>query len=122
MAYKKRGKSPEVTMASNRIYKINTVESNFDLGNGLTNLAYEAKIKEVEDQTALYKKQLAQVDSELINLDVLERELSDLSDSMLKGVGMKYGFDSIEYEKAGATRKSDKKRPTSSASKSNTAK
>jgi hypothetical protein len=34
---------------------------------------------------------------------------------MLKAVGIKYGLDSIEYEKAGGTRKSDKKRGSSSS-------
>jgi vacuolar-type H+-ATPase subunit I/STV1 len=120
MAYKKRDKSPEVTKASNRLKKIETVESNFDLGNGHTKAAYEAKIKAVEDQTKIYNAQLAQVDAELITLDSLERELANLSDLMLKGVGMKYRFDSLEYEKAGGTRKGGKRKSTSTASKDET--
>jgi hypothetical protein len=60
---------------------------------------------------------------EMIILDRFEKELADFSDTMLKAVGVKYGFDSIEYEKAGGTRKSDKKRSSSSNTNSeNTAK
>jgi hypothetical protein len=113
MAYKKRGESPEVTKASQRIDKIKTIVSDFDLGNGLTQAAYEQKISQVVNQTAVYNKQLAGVDTELIVLDRYEKELADFSDTMLKAVGVKYGFDSIEYEKAGGTRKSEKKRSSS---------
>jgi hypothetical protein len=113
MAYKKRDKSPEVTKASQRIDKIKTIEEDFDLGNNLTRVNYEQKIKLVVDQTADYNQKLALVDSAMITLDQLERELADFTDRILKGVGMKYGFDSIEYEKAGGTRKGDKKRPSS---------
>jgi len=42
------------------------------------------------------------------------KRAADFSDTMLKAVGVKYGFDSIEFEKAGGTRKSDKKRSASS--------
>jgi hypothetical protein len=113
MAYKKRGESPEVTKASQRIDKIKTIENDFDLGNGLTQAAYEQKISLVVNQTAAYNKQLASVDTEMIVLEQYEKELADFTDIMLKAVGVRYGFDSIEYEKAGGTRKSDKKRSAS---------
>jgi hypothetical protein len=121
MAYKKRGESPEVTKTSQRIDKIKTIVNDFDLGNGLTQTAYEQKIAMVVNQTAVYNKQLAGVDSEMIILDRYEKELADFSDTMLKAVGVKYGFDSIEYEKAGGTRKSDKKRSASSNTNSENA-
>ncbi|MCI5168677.1 MAG: hypothetical protein D3903_21920, partial [Candidatus Electrothrix sp. GM3_4] len=40
----------------------------------------------------------------------LEKELRDLSSRMLSGVKVKYGRDSNEYEMAGGTRLSDRKK------------
>ncbi|MCI5194555.1 MAG: hypothetical protein D3915_15810 [Candidatus Electrothrix sp. AU1_5] len=40
----------------------------------------------------------------------VEKELRDLSSLMLSGVKVKYGRDSNEYEMAGGTRLSDRKR------------
>ena len=39
--------------------------------------------------------------------------LADLSERMLAGVASQFGRDSDAYEKAGGTRKSDRRRPTS---------
>ncbi|MCI5227560.1 MAG: hypothetical protein D3918_13095, partial [Candidatus Electrothrix sp. AX2] len=44
------------------------------------------------------------------NFRSLEKELRDLSSRMLSGVKVKYGRDSNEYEMAGGTRLSDRKR------------
>ena len=41
-----------------------------------------------------------------------EKAIRDLSERMLAGVASKYGKDSSEYEMAGGTRKSERKRPT----------
>jgi hypothetical protein len=79
------------------------------------NFTYEQKISQVVYQTAVYNKQLAGVDTELIVPDQYEKELADFSDTLLKDVGVKYGFDSMNTEKQVVQRKSDKKRSSSSA-------
>ncbi|MDF3057635.1 MAG: hypothetical protein K0R17_1850 [Rariglobus sp.] len=45
------------------------------------------------------------------DLESAEKTLDDLSSRMLAGVGVKYGKNSDEYEKAGGTRPDERKSP-----------
>ncbi|MBM4025843.1 MAG: hypothetical protein FJ280_10625 [Planctomycetes bacterium] len=47
-----------------------------------------------------------------------EKKLKDLTERMLAAVAARYGKDSDEYEKAGGTRKSERKRPARRGGKS----
>lgn len=111
MAYRKRQQSPEVGKANKRIDGLVSIEPEVDLGTELTLTAYRAKITLVENLTKSHNTLLAELDTSLTLLEKAEKDLADFSERMLSGVGSKYGFDSIEYEKAGGVRKSDVKRP-----------
>jgi hypothetical protein len=110
MAYKKRSTSPELEKAQNRMAGIKQFESNFDYGNGLTEEAYMAEMKLVDDLTKQNNELLTTVDGVSSALDQADKALALLSTRVLNAVGSKYGYDSIEYEKAGGIRTSEFKR------------
>ena len=110
MARKKRT-SPPIEKADERAAALTSISPTLDLGNGLTLVAYEAAIADGQTKLDAYNTLLSSVDDALNVLVAAEKGLLDLSDRMLGGVGSKYGKDSSQYEMAGGTRKSEKKRP-----------
>lgn len=110
MSYRKRTISPEVAKANKRIDGIRSIDPNIDLGNGITDAAYVAEIGKVTTLTERYNTLLSEVDGTLTALEQAEKALGDFSQRMINAVGTRFGYDSIEYEKAGGTRKSEKKR------------
>jgi hypothetical protein len=110
MSYRKRTVSTEVAKANKRLDGIRSIEPNIDLGNGITDPAYAAEIAKVTSLTEKYNTLLSEVDGTLTALEQAERELADYSQRILNAVGTKFGYNSIEYEKAGGTRKSEKRR------------
>jgi len=120
MAYKKRGASSEVDIAQSRNQGILQVEPKYDFGNGLTNETYLAKINKVIDGIQTYNGLLTSADAVASQIDIDERELADFNSRMLNVMGSKYGYDSIEYEKAGGVRSSDIKRTRTSKTSTDT--
>lgn len=110
MAFRKTT-APVADKARLRLASLKSVEANFDFGNGLSIAAFEAKLREAEQALEFYNTQLSEADHAKNMLDNRQKELQDLSQRMLQVVGVKYGYDSSEYEKAGGTRKSDRKKP-----------
>ena len=109
MAYQRKS-SKVITDAQERSADLRAIDPNLDLGNDLTVAAYDAKIAEVQTALDAYNGLLAQADAAGNDFRTLEKELRDLSSRMLSGVKVKYGRDSNEYEMAGGTRLSDRKR------------
>lgn len=122
MAYKKRQVSSVVVKANKRRDGLQSIDKNVDLGSGLTDLAYKAAIDGVIGLTEQYNTMLSQLDGHLTLLKQEEKKLAEMSKRVLSGVGTKYGFDSIEYEKAGGVRKSDHKRRSKKGSNGSEAK
>lgn len=110
MSYRKRTVSTEVAKANKRLDGIRSIEPNIDLGNGITDAAYATEIAKVTSLTEKYNTLLSEVDGTLTALEQAEKSLADYSQRILNAVGTKFGYDSIEYEKAGGTRKSEKRR------------
>jgi len=120
MSYKKRGPSPEADIAQNRLQGIKQVEPAFDFGNGLTSNAYELLIKAVITDIQTYNGLLTTADGLGTQIDTEEQKLKDFSSRILNAIGSKYGYDSIEYEKAGGIRTSDYKRNSKTTTTSTT--
>ena len=110
MAYKKRGAPSEVDIAQVRNLGIGQIEPNFDFGNGLNNEAHNAQIKKVNDGIQTYNGLLTSADSVSSQIDIDIKNLCDFNSRLLNFVSSKYGYDSLEYEKAGGVRTSDIKR------------
>lgn len=116
MAYKKRS-SAELDKARRRLSGLESIGNNVDLGNNLNYQVYHEIVEKTNAALSFYNNLLSQADAALSDLSDKEHELADLSERMLNGVGVKYGYDSLEYEKAGGVRKSDKKTPVRKAKK-----
>ncbi len=112
-------KSPAADKATTRAAALASISSTLDLGNGLTLAAYKAAIAGINDPTTgkltVYNGALSSLDAQLTDLNAAEKSLNALSQSMLTGVGVKFGFDSDQYEQAGGVRKSDRKKPVKKA-------
>ena len=104
-------KSYVLASAITRISGVKSIAADLDLGNGLNVASYQTAITELEELIDTHVTQVAQL-GELKNR-ILEKEkvLRDFSERMLIGVGAKYGKDSNQYQMAGGTKKSLKKKP-----------
>ncbi|MBD2107620.1 hypothetical protein [Leptolyngbya subtilissima] len=103
--------SKAVEQAQRRAAALRSLGANLDLGNGLTLAEYNQLIEAVRADIASYNEVLSQVDNASNSVQAGEKKLRDLSELMLMAVAAKYGKDSSEYEMAGGTRKSDRKKP-----------
>ena len=114
MARKKRS-SAAADKATTRAAALSSISTTLDLGNGLTLVAYKAAIAAINNETTgkltLYNAALSALDAQMNDLQASERALNTISEAMLSGVGVKFGRDSNEYEKAGGVRKSERKKP-----------
>jgi hypothetical protein len=79
---------------------------NFDDTHNLQNL--NQLIENFHNTLDDYNAAIAMIDSSRKKLDEMEKNLSQLSDKMLMGVGFKYGKNSNEYELAGGVRDSER--------------
>ena len=104
--------STSVAFAQERINSLASIDTALDLGNSLTLAAYEAKKEAVKKKNDTYNTTLSELDGLLNEVESDEGVLDELSTRMLAAVGVKYGKDSDEYEKAGGTKTSDRMSPT----------
>ncbi len=97
--------------AERRIASLRSIDPNLDLGGGLTLGLYSQKADLLRSEVANYNESLSYSDRALNRVQETEQEMRNLSERMLIAVAAKYGKDSHEYEMAGGTRKSERKRP-----------
>ena len=109
MAFKRKT-SKILTEAQTRLANMQGIDPNLDLGNGLTLAAYADEIAANQKQLDDYNAQLAKADAAGNDFKAGEKNLRTLSSRMLAAVGVKYGKDSNEYEMAGGTRTSERKK------------
>ena len=109
MAYQRKS-SRVIADAQERSADLRAIDPNLDLGNDLTVANYDTKIAEVQTALDAYNGLLARADAAGNDFRALEKDLRDLSSLMLSGVKVKYGRDSNEYEMAGGTRLSERKK------------
>lgn len=111
MGRAKKVSSRTLALAGKRLDGIRSISETLDLGEGLTFKAYEGKVEGTRAALGDYNTALAKADAAKNRFEAAERELADWNDRMLGGVVSRFGKDSDEYEKAGGTRKSERKRP-----------
>jgi hypothetical protein len=121
MARRKRT-SPAVEHASTRSSALESIDMNLDLGNGLTVAAYNKALEDTDALLSQYNTTLSELDGLLTQLEGAEVNLDGLSARMLAAVGVKYGKNSEEYEKAGGTRSSERKTPQRKTAQATTVK
>jgi hypothetical protein len=94
-----------------RLAGLQSINATLDLGGGLTVPTFKADIDDLDADFNTYNKMLSDVDEFQNRIDTKEEKLNDKSTRFLAAVGARYGKDSDEYEKAGGTRTSERKRP-----------
>lgn len=109
MSYRKTG-SRAYEDALQRISGLKAIDPELDLGNGITVVSYQQAIDDTKNAIEAYNTTLSQADTLQNQTKAKEKALRDISERILAGVAAKYGKDSDEYEKAGGTKKSDRKR------------
>ena len=111
MARTKRS-SQVLEKAEHRCAGLKSISETLDLGEGLNIENYLLLIDSLRSQLATYNESLSIVDRAGSTVQDIEQQLRTLSERMLIAVAAKYGKDSYEYEMAGGTRKSARKRFT----------
>jgi hypothetical protein len=111
--------SKTVEAARVRLASIKSIDPNLDLGNGVTAAEYERKIEKAGDSLETYNTTLSLADEQQDTFEANEADLKDYHERVLLGVASKYGKNSIEYEKAGGTRKSERRKPVRAKAPSN---
>lgn len=81
--------------------QLQSVDENLDLGFGLTLETYSQLVDKTREALQAHNMLLSDVAESRKRLGQMETDLADLSERMLRGVGIRYGKDSIEYDKAG---------------------
>lgn len=109
MSLKKKTTSKVVQFAAARAAGMESIAPTMDFGDGLTHTAYKAAIADAQTKLAAYNSLLAQVDEARGSFGAAEDNVRDLSDRMLAATAARFGRESSEYQKAGGTRKSDRK-------------
>jgi exo-beta-1,3-glucanase (GH17 family) len=97
--------------AERRIADLLSIGEELSFGEGLTLEEFESAIEDTRQKLKIYNTSLSTADANYTSFEESEKTLKNLAEHMLLGVAVKYGKDSLEYEKAGGVRKSDRKRP-----------
>ena len=88
-----------------------SIDAALDLGSGLTVASYKTQIDSTQTALDLYNQTLSSIDDLLNDVVAKEKVLATLNERMLTGVATKFGKDSSQYEQAGGTRASERKKP-----------
>lgn len=99
-----------VDKAERRLAGLKSIKDTLDFGKGVSNQAFDTLIETTRDRVAAYNTTLSLLDADRTAMLGAEKALAELSEKMLIGVAFEYGKDSPEYEMAGGTRKSMRKR------------
>jgi hypothetical protein len=94
-----------------RLSKVKSVEPDFKATEDVSVVKLEAALNEAQAVLDEYNQMLAALDGKSNQYAQSVKTIKDLSERLLEGVGLKYGKDSSEYEMAGGTRKSERKKP-----------
>lgn len=113
----KRRKSTAVEKARKRLAGIESITPRPEFGRELSADAYRKAVEATEMLLDAYNHKLAEADAAGNDLKAQEAGLREYSRRMLSAVEGIYGPDSNEYEQAGGTRVSERKKPVRSTDK-----
>lgn len=94
-----------------RLAKVKSVEADFKANDEVSVAKLETEVSEAQSILDDYNQTLASLDGKNNQYNLQIKKIKDLSERLLESVGVKYGKDSDEYEMAGGTRKSERKKP-----------
>jgi len=99
-----------LSKAEIRLASIKSISPTLDVGESLNVKNYTDKIESLRQFMEAYNTTLSTIDVLLTQITENERDLADYSEKILLGVAYKFGKNSHEYQMAGGTRKSERKR------------
>ncbi len=106
----KRKISPAIAKAKVRISGMKTIDPMLDLGNGMNLVTYEAAIQDTEQRIEAYNMAIANVSQLQSSVAEAEAMLAELSERMLSTIAGRYGKKSDQYEMAGGTKRTARRR------------
>jgi len=110
MARRKLVRVTDLEKGVTRLAAIKSIDTNLDLGNGITATNYETQLGVLTSKLAAYNTALSTIDN-LYNDCIAQIEtIKDWNERVLTGVATRYGKNSTEYEMAGGVRKSERRR------------
>ncbi len=110
MSRKKKKRSIILDRARSRQAALLSVNTKLDFGNGLTTAAFDKLLDDTQKSLKTYNTLLSEIDQAYNSFQSSEKSLADMADRMLTGIATQYGKNSDEYEMAGGTRKSERRR------------
>ena len=110
MPRRKKKRSLTIDKAQSRQASLLSIAPDLNFGNNLTTKAYGQLLQETREALIVYNTLLSEIDRAYNGFQALEKSLADMTDRMLTGVATQFGKNSDEYEMAGGTRKSDRRR------------
>lgn len=104
-----------VERAEQRLTALRAIDPELDLGGGLNLPAFESRVSAARGSLNQYNSLLTQVDAAYNQFQADEASVNEISQRLLAGIGARFGKDSTEYEQAGGTRSSERKKYTRKA-------
>jgi hypothetical protein len=111
MGFRKRS-SKVLETVQTRASNLASIDPNLNLGGDLTLTNFKARIDNLRNKLDAYNQTLALADQQGNEVAAAEKECTEYNRRMLSGIEAQHGPDSNEYEMAGGTRTSERKRPT----------
>lgn len=102
--------SPVLETARQRLAGLKSITPAPNFGPNLSLTDYEQEVNNFSTALDAYNQQLAALDDQQNALQTAESALNDKNRRMLSATEAQYGPDSSQYEQAGGTRSSDRKR------------
>lgn len=99
-----------IEKAGARAAALTSIDPKLVLSEDLSVPAYAAKITAAQNKLNAHNALIHSLDTSSTDLDLIEEDLADWTERMLKGVATRFGRKSDEYAKAGGTRKSEIRR------------
>jgi hypothetical protein len=107
-----RRSSSILDTARQRLAGLKAITPAPNLGPALSLTTYEQEVTTFSTSLDSYNERLAGLDEMQNSLESAEVSLRDKNKRILSAVEAQFGPDSSEYEQAGGTRQSERKRPT----------
>lgn len=107
---RRKKKSAILEKSQERLTGLKTIDGKADLGNGITSATFEKEVSGLRQQIEAYNVLLTKADEAANAIEIAEKQLSITAENVLLAVKVKYGKDSSQYEMAGGTRQSERRR------------
>jgi hypothetical protein len=110
MARRKLTRVLDLEKGKLRLVGLKSIKEDLNFGDNLSVAIYDTQLSLLETKLKTYNQTLSDIDN-LYNECIAQIDvIKDYNERMLSGVTLKYGKNSSEYEMAGGTRKSERKK------------